>query len=117
MYDESPINIPSLSGLCASVPCLMPPLGIVIFLRVLTCCRMGYIHLPENAASLFAANDALRNSFAAGTVLFGRPLYLNWGLGRVIPARRVEYPSGGRILVLFIYGDKLRKKSKFTVYT
>lgn len=78
---------------------------------------MGYIHLPENAASFFAANDALRNSFAAGTVLFGRPLYLNWGLGRVIPARRVEYPSGGRILVLFIYGDKLRKKSKFTVYT
>lgn len=85
MYDESPINIPSLSSLCASVPCPMPTLGVVIFRGSSFVIELDTSSYPEYAPSLFATNDALESSFAAGAVLFGRPLYLNTGWGRVVP--------------------------------
>ncbi|KAJ5428759.1 Major facilitator superfamily domain general substrate transporter [Penicillium cf. griseofulvum] len=71
----------------ASVPWPVPTLGVVLFCGCSFVVGLGiFIHLPlsypEYAASLFAANDALRSSFAAGAVLFGRPLYLNLGVGK-----------------------------------
>ncbi|CRL20854.1 unnamed protein product [Penicillium camemberti] len=85
MYDESPINIPSLSSLCVSVPCPMPTLGVVIFRGSSFLIGLGTSSYPEYAPSLFTINDALGSSFAAGVVLLGRPLYFNKGWGRVAP--------------------------------
>lgn len=35
---------------------------------------------PEYAASLFAANDFFRASFAFGSILFSRSMYVNLGV-------------------------------------
>ncbi|KXG46470.1 Major facilitator superfamily domain, general substrate transporter [Penicillium griseofulvum] len=106
----------------ASVPWPVPTLGVVLFCGCSFVVGLGiFIHLPlsypEYAASLFAANDALRSAFAAGAVLFGRPLYLNLGVGKgctLLGGLSIPLVIG--FWYLFMYGDKLRKKSKFTVH-
>ncbi|KAK4869318.1 hypothetical protein LT330_006318 [Penicillium expansum] len=106
----------------ASVPWPVPTLGVVIFCGCSFVVGLGiFLHLPlsypEYAASLFAANDALRSSFAAGAVLFGRPLYLNLGVGKGCTLLGgLSIPLVVGFWYLFMYGDKLRKKSKFTVH-
>lgn len=37
---------------------------------------------PQYAASLFAGNDFCRAMFAFGAVLFGRPMFVNLGIGK-----------------------------------
>lgn len=84
----------------------MAGLGIFIYLP---------LSYPQYAASLFAANDALRSSFAAGAILFGRPLYHNLGIGKgssLLGGLSVLGVAG--MWYLFIYGADLRKRSKFT---
>ncbi|CAI7652374.1 unnamed protein product [Penicillium viridicatum] len=106
----------------ASVPWPVPTLGVVIFCGCSFVVGLGiFLHLPlsypEYAASLFAANDALRSSFAAGAVLFGRPLYINLGVGKGCTLLGgLSIPLVVGFWYLFMYGDKLRKKSKFTVH-
>ena len=39
---------------------------------------------PQYAASLFAGNDFFRSLFAFGAILFGRPMYVNLGVGEGI---------------------------------
>ncbi|KAI5461857.1 major facilitator superfamily domain-containing protein [Mariannaea sp. PMI_226] len=103
-----------------SIPWEVPTLGIVIFCGFSFVVGMGiFIYLPlsypQYAASLFAANDALRSSFAAGAILFGRSLYVNLGIGKgcsVLGGLSALGIVG--FWYLFFHGDSLRRKSKFT---
>jgi DHA1 family multidrug resistance protein-like MFS transporter len=108
-------------GARESIPWEVPTLGIVIYCGFSFVVGSGiFIYLPlgypHYAASLFAANDALRSSFAAAAILFGRPLYLNLGIGKGCSL------LGGLSIVgiigfwyLFRYGHELRKRSRFTI--
>jgi len=79
----------------------------------------AYIPLsyPQYAASLFAGNDLVRSFFAFGSVLFSRSMYLNLGIGK-----GVSLLGGLSILgwigmyLLYIYGAKLRARSKFAIH-
>lgn len=71
---------------------------------------------PQYAASLFAGNDFFRSLFAFGAVLFGRPMYLNLGVGKgtsLLGGLSVIGIVG--MFVLYLYGAKLRARSKFAV--
>ncbi|KAH7112078.1 hypothetical protein B0J11DRAFT_511870 [Dendryphion nanum] len=61
---------------------------------VFVCMPLSY---SNYAASLFAGIDFVRSAFACGSVLFGRPLFVNRGIGEGV------------------YGAKLRSKSKFAM--
>ncbi|KAL6923076.1 hypothetical protein FSST1_000350 [Fusarium sambucinum] len=108
-------------GARESIAWEVPTLGIVIYCGFSFVVGSGiFIYLPlgypHYAASLFAANDALRSSFAAAAILFGRPLYLNLGIGKGCSL------LGGLSIIgivgfwyLFHFGHELRKRSKFTI--
>ncbi|PTB49953.1 hypothetical protein M431DRAFT_499963 [Trichoderma harzianum CBS 226.95] len=106
-----------------SIPWEIPTLGIVIYCGCSFVVGLGIvIHLPcsytQYSASLFAANDALRSAFASAAILFGRPLYVNLGVGKgctLLGGLSIFGVIG--FWYLFIYGDKLRKRSKFTAHT
>ena len=99
---------------------VVPTLGIVVYCSSTFVVLLGiFIYLPLSypryAASLFAANDMLRSAFAAGAILFGRPLYINLGVDRGVSVLGGLSVLG--ILGLFyIYanGERLRRQSKFT---
>jgi DHA1 family multidrug resistance protein-like MFS transporter len=69
---------------------------------------------PRYAASLFAANDFCRSALAAGSIIFGRPLYENLGIGRGSSILG-GLLSGGVIGIwaLWYFGAQLRARSKF----
>ena len=96
-------------------------IGITIFATsafVLFQCIFMYLPLsyPQYAASLFASNDAWRASFAAGAIVFARPLYINLGVGRGISILG-GLAVGGVLgtFVLYFYGAKMRARSKYAV--
>lgn len=106
MYDGSPINIPSRSSLCASDPCPLPTRGVVIFCGCSFVVELGTFSYPGYTASLFATNDAVGNSFAAGTVLFERLLFeLGVGKGCAFLGE-LRIPLAVRFWYLDMYGDK-----------
>ena len=96
-------------------------IGITIYgaaCFILLQCIFVYVPLsyPQYAASLFAGNDFFRSAFACGSILFGRPLFLNLGVGKGVSV------LGGLsclgvigIFGLWIYGAKLRARSKFAI--
>ncbi|KAL7930676.1 major facilitator superfamily domain-containing protein [Trichoderma chlorosporum] len=101
-----------------SVPWEVPTLGIIIYCGCSFVVGLGiFIHLPcsytQYSASLFAANDAFRSAFASAAILFGRPLYSNLGVGCSLLGGLSAFGIIG-FWYLFLYGDKLRKRSKFT---
>jgi DHA1 family multidrug resistance protein-like MFS transporter len=81
-------------------------------------CIFVYVPLsyPQYAASLFAANDFARSALASGAILFGRPLYINLGVGPGI-----SLLGGLTILCIFgmfglyFFGARLRARSKFAL--
>jgi DHA1 family multidrug resistance protein-like MFS transporter len=104
----------------SSIHWVVPTIGIIMY------CGCGFVvgigifiymplTYPQYAASLFAANDALRSTFAAAAILFARPLYLNLGV-----AEGCSLLGGLSVLgivgfwYLFMYGKILRERSKFT---
>ena len=96
-------------------------IGIVIFAAsafVLFQCIFMYLPLsyPQYAASLFATNDAWRASFAAGAIIFARPLYVNLGVGKGISVLG-GLAAGGVLgmFVLYFYGAKMRARSRYAV--
>ncbi|KAH7377245.1 major facilitator superfamily domain-containing protein, partial [Plectosphaerella cucumerina] len=104
-----------------SVHWVVPTIGIVMYCGCGFVVGLGmFIYLPlsypQYAASLFAANDAFRSTFAAAAILFGRPLYLSLGV-----AEGCSLLGGLSVLgiagfwYLFIYGERLRQRSSFTV--
>ncbi|OAA65954.1 benomyl methotrexate resistance protein [Niveomyces insectorum RCEF 264] len=103
------------------VPWIAPTIGITVYgasVFVVMQCIFVYIPLsyPQYAASLFAANDFFRSAFACGAVLFGRPLYMNLGVGRgttVLAGLSTIGVLG--IWLLYFYGARLRSMSKFAL--
>lgn len=104
-----------------SIHWIAPTIGITIYgaaVFVVMQCIFVYVPLsyPQYAASLFAGNDFFRSAFACGSILFGRPLYLNLGIGKGVSL------LGGLSVIgiigmftLYFYGAKLRARSKFAV--
>ncbi|KAM0321358.1 hypothetical protein ACHAQA_010160 [Verticillium albo-atrum] len=104
-----------------SVHWVVPTIGIVMYCGCGFVVGLGmFIYMPlsysQYAASLFAANDAFRSTFAAAAILFGHPLYLNLGV-----AEGCSLLGGLSVLgiagfwYLFIYGERLRQRSSFTI--
>ncbi|KAF4626668.1 hypothetical protein G7Y89_g11492 [Cudoniella acicularis] len=104
-----------------SIHWIAPTIGIVIYggtVFVVMQCIFVYVPLsyPQYAASLFAANDFLRSAFACGSILFGRPLFVNLGVGKGVSL------LGGLSVIgiigmfaLYFTGAKLRSRSKFAI--
>jgi DHA1 family multidrug resistance protein-like MFS transporter len=100
---------------------IAPTIGITIYgasVFVVMQCIFVYVPLsyPQYAASLFAGNDFLRSAFACGSILFGRPLFINLGVDKgvsVLGGLSVIGIIG--MFVLWIFGAKLRARSKFAV--
>ena len=76
-------------------------------------CLANYLILvyPRHAASLFAGNDLMRASLAAGAVVFSHPLYENLGvpIGVSILAGATALCTIG-MYCLYRYGALLRAK-------
>ena len=86
--------------------------GIFIILQVI----FLYLPLsyPQYAASLFAGNDFLRSTLAAGAIHFSYPLYRSLGIGPGVSL--LAGLTCGCIVGLFVlyyYGAKLRARSRF----
>ncbi|KAF2152432.1 MFS general substrate transporter [Myriangium duriaei CBS 260.36] len=95
-------------------------IGLVFFgygAFVLFQCVFMYLPLtyPRYAASLFAANDAFRSAFAAGSIIYAHPMYVNLGIGRgvsILGGLTVGGCFG--MIALYYFGASLRAKSKFS---
>jgi DHA1 family multidrug resistance protein-like MFS transporter len=105
----------------SSIPWIVSMIGIGIYsygVFILLQCVFVYIPLsyPQYSASLFAGNDFVRSSLAAGSILFARPLYLNLGIGQGMSLLAgLTCGCVGGIFVLYFFGAKLRARSKFAV--
>ncbi|KAH7384754.1 multidrug transporter [Cadophora sp. MPI-SDFR-AT-0126] len=105
----------------ASIHWIAPTIGITIYgasVFIVMQCIFVYVPLsyPQYAASLFAGNDFLRSAFACGSILFGRPLFVNLGVGKgvsVLGGLSVIGIIG--MFALWVFGAKLRARSKFAI--
>ncbi|GAM88198.1 hypothetical protein ANO11243_062290 [Dothideomycetidae sp. 11243] len=103
----------------ASIHWIVSCIGVGLFvfgLFILFQCVFVYLPLtyPQYAASLFAGNDFVRSTLAAGAVLYAGPLFHNLkvGPGVSLLAALTSVMVAG-IYILYFYGDKLRARSKF----
>ncbi|KAJ5554592.1 hypothetical protein N7513_004551 [Penicillium frequentans] len=98
---------------------IVPTIGIVIYPAcVFILMQSVFLYIPacypQYAASVFAATDFTRSSFACGAVVFSRPLYENLGIGpgcSLLAGLTIGCVVG--IHLLYNYGERLRLKSKF----
>ncbi|KAL2358955.1 hypothetical protein BJ546DRAFT_961725, partial [Cryomyces antarcticus] len=96
-------------------------IGITLYsisVYIILQCIFVYIPMsyPQYAASLFAGNDLCRSLFAFGCILFGRPLFLNLGIGRgvsLLGGLSVMGIIG--VWILYFQGARLRARSKFAM--
>ncbi|KAM0257543.1 hypothetical protein ACHAQJ_004357, partial [Trichoderma viride] len=103
----------------ASIHWIVPTIGITIYgATVFIVMQAVFIYIPlsypKYAASLFAANDFFRSALACGSIMFAHPLFGNLGVARgtsLLGGLSVIGIIG--IWLLYFYGAKLRKLSKF----
>ncbi|KAK3716829.1 hypothetical protein LTR37_006179 [Vermiconidia calcicola] len=94
--------------------------GILIFtvgVFILMQCVFVYLPMvyPQYAASLFAGNDAARSFIAFAAVMFGHPMYIGMGIGAATSMLGgLTAACVGGIFVLYLYGAKLRARSRFS---
>lgn len=106
-----------------SVHWIVPIIGITMYgagVFVIFQCIFVYVPTtyPQYAASLFAGNDFCRSALACGSIMFARPLYMNLGIGRGISVLGGCSTLGILgIWYLYLWGDRLRARSSFTVKT
>ena len=81
-------------------------------------CIFMYLPLtyPQYAASLFAANDLCRSAWAAGSIIYAHPLFINLGIGKGT-STLAGLLVGGVIgmWALWWFGAKLRARSSFAM--
>lgn len=105
----------------ADIHWIAPTIGITVYgasVFIVMQCIFVYVPLsyPQYAASLFAGNDFLRSALACGSILFARPLFNNLGV-----AKGTSLLGGLSVIgiigmfVLYIFGAKLRARSKFAI--
>lgn len=105
----------------ADIHWIAPTIGITVYgasVFIVMQCIFVYVPLsyPQYAASLFAGNDFLRSALACGSILFARPLFTNLGV-----AKGTSLLGGLSVIgiigmfVLYIFGAKLRARSKFAI--
>lgn len=71
---------------------------------------------PQYAASLFAANDFARSSFAAGCIVFSGPMFRNLGVAKGCTLLAgLTVGCTGCLYILYFFGASLRKRSRFAV--
>ncbi|KAF2811077.1 MFS general substrate transporter [Mytilinidion resinicola] len=95
-------------------------IGISIFtigIFLIIQCIFLYLPItyPQYAASLFAGNDFIRSTLAAGAIHFSSPLYRNLGVGPGVSL--VAGLTCGCVVgvyVLYFYGAQLRARSRFS---
>ena len=69
---------------------------------------------PKYTGSLFAANGFARAAFAAGAVLFSRPMFERLGVpGGVSLLGGLTVVGIGGIYGLYFFGHRLRARSEF----
>jgi DHA1 family multidrug resistance protein-like MFS transporter len=97
-------------------------IGVVILVAsnfIIFQCIFVYLPLsyPQYAASLFAGNDLFRAAFAAGCVIFSRPMFINLGVGgggvSLLAGFAVVGVAG--MFALWKFGAQLRARSTFAV--
>ncbi|PSN69880.1 MFS general substrate transporter [Corynespora cassiicola Philippines] len=105
----------------SSIHWIVSVIGVTIYattVYIVMQCIFTYVPMsyPQYAASLFAGNDFFRSLFAFGAILFGRPMYVNLGVGEGISL------LGGLSVIgivgmwlLYFYGANLRARSKFAI--
>src|SRR6202000_111243 len=87
--------------------------NFVIFQCIFVYLPLSY---PQYTASLLASNALFRSLFAAGCVEFSRPMFKNLGIGpgsSLLAGLAIVGVAG--MFALWIFGAKLRAKSKFAV--
>lgn len=98
---------------------IVPIIGIVLFVfgtyfilqSIFVYVPLSY---PTYAASLFAANDLTRSSFAAGSILYARPLFVNLGVDKgVTVLASISILGIFGMFGLYFYGARLRARSSF----
>lgn len=69
---------------------------------------------PQYAASLFAANDFARSSFAAGCILFAGPMFERLGVASGVSLLGgLTIGCTGCLYLLYFFGANLRARSRF----
>ena len=103
----------------SNIPWPVPLIGVAIFtMGHFFTMQSMFIYLPFSypnyAASLFAGNSIWRSGLACGSVIFARPLFVNLGVHKgvtVLGGLSVVGIFG--TIVLYVFGKKLRARSKF----
>ena len=94
-------------------------IGVVILVTsnfIIFQCVFVYLPLsyPQYAASLFAGNDLFRAAFAAGCVIFSRPMFITLGIGggvSLLAGLAIIGIAG--MFILWKFGARLRARSTF----
>lgn len=103
---------PSIHWIVSCIGIVITTIGIFLIIQ----CIFLYLPLvyPQYAASLFAGNDFMRSSLAAGAIHFSYPMFHNLGVDRgisLLAGLTVGCSVG--VYVLFFFGAKLRARSRF----
>lgn len=103
-----------------SIHWIVCTVGIMLFtIGVFILMQSIFVYLPmvypQYTASLLAGNDAARSLLAFAAVMFGRPMYVGMGIGPACSLLGgLTAACIGGIFVLYLFGARLRAKSKFS---
>jgi DHA1 family multidrug resistance protein-like MFS transporter len=103
---------PDIHWIVSCIGIVIATLGIFLIIQ----CIFLYLPLvyPQYAASLFAGNDFIRSSLAAGSIHFSYPMFHNLGVGRgvsLLAGLTVGCSAG--VYILYYFGAALRARSRF----
>ncbi|KAF2114326.1 hypothetical protein BDV96DRAFT_600309 [Lophiotrema nucula] len=105
---------PSIHWIVPAIGAALIAGGIVTIINnILFYAALAY---PKYSASLFAGNDIVRSTIAFAGIMWSGPLFGNFGVGRgctLLAGLTVGCIVG--IEVLYVYGAKLRVRSKFAI--
>jgi DHA1 family multidrug resistance protein-like MFS transporter len=103
---------PDIHWIVSCIGIVITTIGIFLIIQ----CIFLYLPFvyPQYAASLFAGNDFMRSSLAAGAIHFSYPMFHNLGVdkGVTLLAGLTVGCSVG-VYVLFFFGARLRARSRF----
>ena len=100
---------------------IVPSIGAILIsggMITVIQCMLLYVAMayPAYSASLFAGNDFARSSLAFAGIMWSGPLFHNLGVDRgCCLLAGLTIGCIGGVVFLYLYGAKLRAKSKFAV--